>query len=168
MTEIWRPIRFFDGYFVSDQGSVLSKRYGRPLKKTVRKRDGYLVVSLCALGVHKQVSIHRLVVEAFIGTIPDGMTVNHISGDKKDNRASNLEIVSVAENVRHAHRIGLCTSRSGSGIGAKLKPTDIPVILKRIEKGDIGRRIAEDYGVHEATISAIKCGVSWLTFEVVK
>lgn len=38
--------------------------------------------------------VHRLVYEAFIGDIPEGMTVDHEDGNKQNNHVSNLQIMS--------------------------------------------------------------------------
>jgi hypothetical protein len=64
---------------------------------------GYPKVIFSIHRARKQISVHRLVVEAFIGSIPKGMHVNHKNGVKNDNRLQNLEIVTPAENVRHYH-----------------------------------------------------------------
>ena len=55
----------------------------------------------------KRMYLHRCVWEAFRGPIPAGMTVNHIDGDKANNRLDNLELLTNAENSEHAFRIGL-------------------------------------------------------------
>jgi len=79
---------------------------GRVLKPG-KTRDGYLKVELFNSGTPCSRYVHRLVVEAFIGEIPAGLEVNHISGQKVDNCIENLEVVSHAVNTKHAWDTGL-------------------------------------------------------------
>ena len=79
---------------------------GRVLKPG-RNRDGYLKVDLFNNGTPRSRYVHRLVVEAFIGEIPAGLEVNHISGQKVDNCIENLEVVTHAMNTQHAWDTGL-------------------------------------------------------------
>lgn len=51
--------------------------------------------------------VHRLVAEAWIGSIPEGYEVNHKDANKWNNKVSNLEIVTKSENIRHAFENGL-------------------------------------------------------------
>ncbi len=44
---------------------------------------------------------HRVIALAFIPNPEDKRTVNHINGDKRDNRISNLEWATDSENRRH-------------------------------------------------------------------
>jgi hypothetical protein len=67
----------------------------------------YLKVELFNNGTLCSRYVHRLVVEAFIGEIPAGLEVNHISGQKVDNSIENLEVVTHAENTKHAWETGL-------------------------------------------------------------
>ena len=60
---------------------------------------------------------HRLVAEAFLGDI-EGMEVNHLNGNKFDNRLENLEIVTTKENMIHSWALGLRDSQ-------KLLPVEI-------------------------------------------
>ena len=98
-------VGFEDFYSVTSSGEIISLRLGRPLKP-FRLPKGYLVVTLMSRGVEYKRYVHRIVAEAFHGMRED-LQVNHIDGDKQNNRPENLEWVSVTENIRHAFRIGL-------------------------------------------------------------
>ena len=124
MAEEWRPVVGYDGsYSVSSHGRVRSEPRivsgangsSRRLRgKLLARRfdnDGYVHVALGRDGRVSYLLAHRLVAEAFIGKIPDGMEINHINGRVGDNGVWNLEIVTPSENVRHAFATGL---RSGA------------------------------------------------------
>jgi hypothetical protein len=87
-----------------DQGLVYGVR-GEPFTgKRPGAKGGYVV---CKPDAEHLVLVHRIVWEFVHGPIPDGLEVNHINGVKHDNRISNLEVVTHAENIRHALRTGL-------------------------------------------------------------
>lgn len=44
---------------------------------------------------------HRLIWEHVNGSIPAGMSIDHINGDRADNRISNLRLVTHQENIRY-------------------------------------------------------------------
>lgn len=104
--EIWKDIEGFEGtYQVSNLGQVRSLpravkagfgsfRFdnGRILQLIVN-RAGYLYVNL---GRKKQY-VHQLVAKAFLRWV-DGCSVDHIDGCKSNNKADNLEIVTILEN----------------------------------------------------------------------
>lgn len=66
----------------------------------------------------REVKAHRLVYETVVGPIPDGLSINHIDGDKLNNRPDNLEPATQSEQVAHAYRIGL---RVGNGLEGKAR-----------------------------------------------
>ena len=106
--ERWKEIESTGGaILVSDLGRVKSLlRDGRILKATPDAK-GYLRLRVTINGVKKSYKVHRLVAMAFIDN-PDGKPqVNHINGDKADNRACNLEWVTNKENIVHARKTGL-------------------------------------------------------------
>jgi len=79
---------------------------GRVLKPG-KTKNGYLKVELFNKGTPRSRYLHCLVVEAFIGEVPAGLEVNHISGQKTDNRLENVEVVTHAQNTAHAWDTGL-------------------------------------------------------------
>ena len=93
-------IMHFEDYSVSDDGRIFS-RYGKELTQ----RDnghGYLCVQICGNKKKEKKYIHRLVATAFIPNPEEKPCVNHIDGNKRNNRASNLEWCTHEENTRHA------------------------------------------------------------------
>ena len=117
--EKWLPVVGYEGiYEVSNTGHVRGLR--RPKNNnggvqiipgrmmTERKNHkGYMTVHLSKDGVQKRVSVHRIVAMAFVEN-PDGKEqVNHIDGNKLNNRAENLEWVTNNENMQHAIKNGL-------------------------------------------------------------
>lgn len=88
----------------AEQGHLYSpRRYGtRPIGGV--NTPGYLVT---ARKRGQLVYVHRIIWESLHGPIPQGLVVNHIDGDKLNNRIDNLEVVTDLENVRHSIRTGL-------------------------------------------------------------
>lgn len=99
--EIWKDIKGFENiYRVSNYGRLSSNKRGgwRVLSNTNSKGD-YLSVVLRGKDNAKSARIHRLVYEAFIGEIPKGQKfhIHHIDGDKQNNRADNLKLITSKE-----------------------------------------------------------------------
>ncbi|MDR3748086.1 MAG: HNH endonuclease [Acidobacteriota bacterium] len=110
--ERWRVLPSNKNYLVSDHGRVMRIAPGKGTEpgrvlKPGKTRDGYLKVELFNNGTPCSRYVHRLVVEAFIGEIPAGLEVNHISGQKVENYIENLEVVTQAKNTQHAWDTGL-------------------------------------------------------------
>lgn len=107
MIEEWKDILGYEGlYQVSNLGNVKSVRFNKEkllLPQTNSK--GYHFVVLCDKTKRKQMQIHQLVAIAFLNHIPCKMelVINHINFDKKDNKVSNLEIVTNRENSNRKH-----------------------------------------------------------------
>ena len=96
--------------------------------------DGYERVRLGTNGGKH--AVHRLVASAFGGeAVPKDMHVNHIDNDRRNNAPTNLEVVSCAENIRHAYEHG------NKHIGerhnrAKLSDADVDSIRSRFDSGE--------------------------------
>lgn len=107
MEEIWKPVPSFPDLAVSNKGRVMNIHSGSIRKPQFNKRTGYYNISVSKNGDHKNVYIHSLVAEAFLGKRPDKHDVNHIDGNKLNNSVDNLEYCTRSENVSHAYRTGL-------------------------------------------------------------
>ena len=104
--EIWKDIDELDRRFeVSDQGRVRNKITGHILKPVPMER-GYLRVSLSYNGKGHTKKIHKLVAIAFVPNPLNKSEINHINGNKLDNRAVNLEWATRKENMEHASKNG--------------------------------------------------------------
>ena len=116
MAEIWKPIRWIDGYSVSNTGRVRNDNTTKILSQSVRSHTSdYLSVTLPhgENGENKtRVNVHRLVAETFLERETPDLVVNHKDGNKHNNAAENLEWVTRSENDRHAFALGLRHSTS--------------------------------------------------------
>lgn len=104
---MWKPIvGFEDLYDVSDEGEVYSHITGKILKHAVKK-SGYHNVTLVKDNKLHYMRVHILVASAFIPNPENKPQVNHVDGDKSNNRADNLEWCTAKENTHHCiHVLG--------------------------------------------------------------
>ena len=146
--EKWRDIPGYEGiYEASTEGRIRTKegktthsvRNGeRHWKQRVLKQKAYFNkkgradarVCLWKNGNEKTFLVARLVAMTWVDGYSPKLTVNHIDGDHTNNRADNLEWMSLADNVRH-------------GFEHRLIKTQIPVVI--IENGEMSlhRSMAE-------------------------
>ena len=134
--EIWRDIEGYEGmYQVSNFGRVRSLRATHPHVLKLRlESDGYLTASLYKKGVKYPV-VHRLVAKAFIPNPENKCTVNHIDGDKTNNRVENLEWATHKENLEHALVTGLRPPIEGAyNHFAKLNEDEVRYIRSHYKK----------------------------------
>lgn len=104
----FRPIENFSKYLACDEGYVLNTKTGYKIYG-YQKKNGYCDISIKNdSGETKTLLIHRIIAEAFCEKpCSDDIEVNHINGDKNDNRAVNLEWVTHNRNLKHAYENGL-------------------------------------------------------------
>lgn len=102
---MFKEIQNFSNYLVSDDGKVWSKKNQKDgsvrlkeMKQNIQSA-GYNQVMLSKKGQKPAPKlVHRLVAQAFIDNPENKQEVNHINGNKLDNRIENLEWVTHAEN----------------------------------------------------------------------
>ena len=107
MVYLKSKIENYEDYQVDTLGNVYSCKNGKNAKmKPQYVVGGYQYVTLCKNGKRKNHFIHRLVAQTFIINLENKQQVNHIDGDKTNNRRDNLEWVTPSENIIHAQKIG--------------------------------------------------------------
>lgn len=110
----WKPIKDYEElYMVSNTGLVKRIRFingkynfkKERLLKLIINKDGYMFVRLCKNGKTKNMRIHKLVANAFLGE--SNLQVDHIDGNKQNNNLNNLEYVTPKENTQRAWKKGI-------------------------------------------------------------
>lgn len=141
MIEEWKDIKGYEGlYQVSNLGKVMSLERTTLMKdgrkriekekilKPIKDRHGYYKVSLYNSYGKKQIKLHSLVMDAFVGKREKGMVINHIDEDKSNNAKSNLEYVTQKENINHG--TGNERRRTSQPHAIKLKVTKNNIALE--------------------------------------
>lgn len=100
----WKVIK--EPYYISNMGEIKNITTGRILKQQTNDR-GYKVVRVTINRKKYTFKPHREVAKAFIPNPENKPQVNHINGNKNDNRVANLEWCTNQENADHAIKSGL-------------------------------------------------------------
>lgn len=144
------------------EGVRCGKKYTKKLCKTKLTpwvaKNGYYTISCAIDGVRKKYFVHRLVAMAFVDGYQPHLTVNHINGIKTDNRACNLEWVTLSENTKLQWETGLVNIRGEKHPLAKISDNDVVNIRNDIKNGAKIVDIANQYGVSTALIYKIRKG----------
>lgn len=138
-------------YYASVDGEIF-KGEKKIATRPDRANNGYLQ---CTLFVDKKrltCKVHRLVASAHFDNVK-GMTVNHIDGNKQNNKVANLELITHYENMQHAKE--LPSFKAGIAKFAKSKTKLSPELAGQIEeelKETSIKKLAKKYGVGETTM----------------
>ena len=175
--EIWRKTHLSERHEVSNLGNVRTVDayiknpiHGKGLRKgRLRKpnigKTGYAKITLSINGKRYYCLVHRLVAIAFIPNPELKPMVNHIDGNKSNNRVTNLEWVTREENCRHAISINLFEpskfQQGERGFHAKLKNKQILEIREKYKRGSTVTELALEYEVTHGNISHIVNGKTW-------
>lgn len=134
------------------------------MKTRDRQGTEYQIINLSKLdGKKRTFRVHRLVMMAFNPVENmDELEVNHLDGNKKNNKLENLEWCTASENQKHAFKTGLQKARKGESSNfAKLTEEDVKQVFELRKQGLLQREIAEIVGCTPSNISAILRGKSW-------
>lgn len=134
MTEIWKDIRDFEGFYqVSNLGRVRSveravltssghkRNYKSKILSSPKDSVGYHVVTLSRMGETKSFKVHNLVANYFLKPKPAGYEVCHRDGDPSNNAANNLRWGTHKSNMEERSLHG----NAGKGIPRRTASPDI-------------------------------------------
>ena len=171
--ETWLPVLGFEGkYEVSDMGRVRSLTRTVPGKKghtQVKKgkvlrpyisRTGYPAVHLKDCAHLRNITVHRLVMEAFRGPCPEGYECAHNDGVRSNARLTNLRYDTRKGN--HADKLTHGTWQGGDNSpAARLTALKVRAIFTLLELGWSMTTLADIFDVDRTTIGLIKSGRNW-------
>lgn len=105
-SECWKTVKGFPDFEISSLGRMKDKRTGG--KAATKIKDGYRIISMMCPETKKWKDrfVHRLVALHFIDNIADEKNiVDHINGNRLDNRLCNLRFCTISENSRNVKKI---------------------------------------------------------------
>lgn len=144
----------FEGlYAVTTNGVVYSlPRKQRKKLKVMTPIDntleGYLRVRLSRDGKSALYYIHRLVAETYIPNPEKKPMVNHIDGNKANNRKENLEWVTGQENRDHAFHLGLYPAQ-------KIASSQKLEVYELVQQGMDVAEVAQRYGMQPGGVRSL-------------
>lgn len=111
MEEEWKTIKDYENYQVSNMGNFYNAKLDRYISGG-KKQNGYIELQLKNNGVKKYLKAHRLVALAFIDNPENKPFIDHIDGDKQNNKVENLRFCTNSENqqnqkVSNKNRLGV-------------------------------------------------------------
>ncbi len=136
-------------YYGTTDGKVFNK-YHQQIKGWDNGK-GYLYFSMYddEPENRRPMSIHRFIWIYFNKFIPEGFEVNHINGDKHDNRLCNLEVITPKENNRQREYVKLTYDKAQT-IRAKYN-TGLYTY----------RNLSNDYNVSVSQIRRVIKNIDW-------
>lgn len=159
---IWKPVKDFENhYHINNFGSVkrIFPSNGATVNKILKpcvNKYGYYILHLSKHGKQINRSVHRLVLESFIGLRPKDYECNHKDGNRLNNNLDNLEWVTQYDNLLHRN-----TAKGEDSPKSKLKKEDILKIRHLYKNGFSFGKISKFFNVHKTQISRICKRQSW-------
>jgi hypothetical protein len=160
----YREIPDFPGYFATIDGEIYSRMNGRfhrlRLWQRVKKQP-YLIVRLQKNGRRHTRKVHRLVLEAFVGSRPPGHQCRHLDGNGRNNALSNLRWGTPADNAADMERHGT-RWKGGKGQQHRVLTEVLVAEIRREHAGGKGvKTIARERGLPRTTVRHVVRRVTW-------
>jgi len=173
--EIWKSVIGYEGlYEVSNLGRIksLPKKQQRNtiiLRPVKYSKYNHLIVCLVNDKIRKMHTIHKLVLNAFIGPRPSGMECRHLDSNARNNTLENLKWGTPKENcldrikLNRQYVFDVKNSIGSKNIKAKLNEWQVRIIKRLLEnKKLIYKEISEIFNISICTIRDIDKKRTWI------
>lgn len=151
---------FLNAGYDIDMGETVFAKNGMELGQRQNK-NGYFQINVRIRKKQRTFLVHRLLAIRFIPNPESKPEVNHIDGNKGNNRLSNLEWSTRSENIKHGFSSGLITppwqDKSGSWHSRSKSVLQIKDDSIVAEHGSI-RQAASVTGINRGTIDQVLSG----------
>ena len=165
-TEEWKRIAVYSDYEISTHGRVRSfqRNWNGRMMKQVTNHRGYRMIGLrSALHKQRHISIHLLVLAAFVGPRPSReMEGAHLDGDKDNNHIANLKWVTRKENQSHRKLHG--TQIEGSDCHLSVINEDmVKTLIETAQRGKelTFKHLGKQFGLSQDIVRDIFQKVTW-------
>lgn len=149
----------YRNYTVSKSGEVINTASNHSMSRQVNN-CGYHRVELTRDRKQQRFLVHRLVAAAYIPNEDSLPQVNHLNGDKLDNRVENLEWCTASQNRKHSFR---CLGQQPTKLfdedhpQTKVTKAEIPALVER-KKTMTYRALGKEIGMHPKYLSKLLRG----------
>lgn len=150
-----------NGYKISNYGKVTKKNSDK-LQKMSLNKCGYVMCNVVFNDGFKCSVVHRVIAYAFLrDTYKKGLEVNHIDGNKENNRVDNLEWVTKSENQKH--EVTVLQQRNGSNCYHSTLDDAKAIEIYNMAKTRLYsvKDIAKIFDVQPSAVSKVINGWSW-------
>lgn len=163
--EIWVKCNLECNYMVSNFGNVRHINKKENLKYSLSKnKKGYPQVRIYVNSVKTCQKIHKLVMISFKqNEYFEGAVINHIDGNKLNNRLDNLEWCTPSENQKHAYKNNLLNIKPGRDHNvSKLKSEQVKEIKNLLKTKKLTmKEISKKYSISYENVRSIKNNKIW-------
>lgn len=163
--EIWKKIKGFKDYEVSNFGKIRSldrvvvfkngrkQFYKGKILKQNKHNLGYRDIKIYKKGKAIRFYTHRLVYFTFKGGNKK-LQINHIDGNKSNNKLENLELCTGSHNIKHAFKSKLKLPTKGEDIHCSVLTEKLVKKFRKLNRqGKSIYSIAKDYKFNYSTVS---------------
>lgn len=159
MFEIWKVIKDYPTYAVSNKGRVLNLRRNKLVKPSL-KSTGHLHTKLFKNNTRYHTSVHRLVLTTFRPHADKSLFACHIDGNPSNNYLSNLYWGSAKENTADWYR------HTGGFVGekhprARITQETVRLLREEYVKGVGITILARKYQLTVANVASVVYRQTW-------
>lgn len=160
--EVWKLYEEVPRFEVSTFGNV---RYVKDGAIKYKKPDkiGYVYIQYKVDGRIFNLKVHRMVAKTFLDNKLDLREVNHIDGNKQNNRVDNLEWCTRQQNIRHGHDNGFYDRKGAKNGRSVLTESQVHDICAWYEAStkNTPKLAVEVFNISIQQASKIRCGIAW-------